>query len=250
MALSEYSNSSNHPPNTTLKPPESKHRVLSRLHRSHLRPKLPLPLPEHQRLNPLLVPLPERKRMALSILSTSPLNAPNRAKVEAYVATVQTAARGNKSALECWFHAPWVAKPGDKRWRTHTISKAFTFRFAFARIHVGFHYGVWALLCAGPLSDEAQKGLVEVSQDKKVTWKTEGYDLSHLCGSWVCCNPAHLVAERRRVNMERKRCHRMARCVGGKGGEHEPRCVVGVQLASRVLGNRRDEVVEEWDSDC
>ena len=57
---------------------------------------------------------------------------------------------------------------------------------------------------------------------KIVDLPKDGREVSHLCGTSLCCNPAHLSFESHEMNNTRQRCHSEGVCFGHQG---EPECL-------------------------
>lgn len=56
-------------------------------------------------------------------------------------------------------------------------------------------------------------------------WAYRGWDLSHLCGNWTCCNWRHVVLEPHVINMDRNKCffNMNVQC------RHIPACMVDLK---------------------
>ncbi|EON67715.1 hypothetical protein W97_06858 [Coniosporium apollinis CBS 100218] len=105
---------------------------------------------------------------------------------------------------DCWLYP----MPYKKKYQG-TIRKTFAHTDEKVSYKAGLPFGIVALLIRYQLTREQKKNIVK------------GWELSHLCGNWTCCNWRHFTIEDHSTNVNRNRCFRhRQRC------QHTPRCMI------------------------
>ena len=93
---------------------------------------------------------------------------------------------------DCWLH-PWP--PEVKMLPTGTIQVRFNWKDGKGTHSLDVNYGVITLILEGKITKEQKDGFIY-----------ESWQLSHVCGNWICCNPQHFTIEPKPINLDRNRC--------------------------------------------
>ncbi|KAF2090101.1 hypothetical protein K490DRAFT_62978 [Saccharata proteae CBS 121410] len=116
---------------------------------------------------------------------------------------------------ECWLHPDPSKYPKNQSVSVSAYLKDL--RGSGQKI-INVHIGTLIMLLDDNMTTEQKTGYIN---DK--------WELSHLCGNWLCCNTRHHVQESHKINVGRKPCHaRRQVCF------HEPKCILGRQVKDKL----------------
>lgn len=135
---------------------------------------------------------------------------------------------GNLPANECWLH-PWP--PECRMQPTGSMKRDFYWSDSTGSHKLVVNYGVVALMVENGLSETQKDGYINKS-----------WQLSHLCGNWICCNPKHFTMESGRSNITRKKCFRSQ-----NDCHHTPQCKKHLKRKQLMTQNIRRKIYNAID---
>jgi hypothetical protein len=101
---------------------------------------------------------------------------------------------------------------------------SFTWQDRRGKHAIVLNFGIVSKLLLNKLSKQQIDGFI-----------SKQWHLSHLCGNWICLNPAHTTVEPGSVNISRNSCfaHR-------SGCGHTPQCIKDLKVALGADGKLVD----------
>jgi len=128
---------------------------------------------------------------------------------------------------ECWFHPSppsahlsmnGILRPCGK------LQKRFNWQDRIGKHSIVLNYGIVSKLVNYKMTKQQKDGFIN-----------KQWHLSHLCGNWICLNPAHTTVEPGHINISRNNCfsHR-------SGCFHNPLCMKDKKVSLGVDGKPVD----------